>query len=67
MRRLPSFPTEIVDELTESQIRQGRDFRTSPFRISQASRLVKALNREGELIAIGEQKLPNLYHPILVL
>ncbi len=64
---LPTFPTEIVDELTESQIRQGRDFRTSPFRISQASRLVKALNREGELIAIGEQKLPNLYHPILVL
>ena len=64
---LPNFPIEIVDELTESQIRQGRDFRTSPFRISQASRLVKALNREGELIAIGEQKLPNLYHPILVL
>ena len=64
---LPNFPSELVDVLTESQIRQGRDFRTSPFRISQATRYVKALNREGELIAIGEQKLPNLYHPILVL
>ncbi len=64
---LPEFPSESVDALTEAQIRQGRDFRTSPFRISQASRYVKALNREGELIAIGEQKLPNLYHPILVL
>ncbi len=66
-RLLPAFPAEVVDLLTESQIRQGRDFRTSPFRISAASRLVKAMSQSGELIAIGEQKLPNLYHPILVL
>jgi tRNA pseudouridine55 synthase len=66
-RLLPAFPAETVDLLNESQIRQGRDFRTSPFRISQAARLVKAMSQSGELVAIGEQKLPNLYHPILVL
>lgn len=66
-RLLPAFPAETVDLLTESQIRQGRDFRTSPFRVSQSARLVKAMSQAGELIAIGEQKLPNLYHPILVL
>jgi tRNA pseudouridine55 synthase len=66
-RLLPGFPSETVDLLTESQIRQGRDFRTSPFRVSQSARLVKAMSQAGELVAIGEQKLPNLYHPILVL
>jgi len=66
-RLLPSIPVETVDLLTEAQIRQGRDFRTSPFRITQAARLVKAMSQSGELIAIGEQKLPNLYHPVLVL
>ena len=63
----PAFPSEAVDLLTEAQIRQGRDFRTSPFRISQDSRYVKAMSQSGELVAIGEQKLPNLYHPILVI
>jgi len=66
-RLLPEIPVETVDLLTESQIRQGRDFRTSPFRVSQAARLVKAMNQQGELIAIGEQRLPNVYHPILVI
>jgi hypothetical protein len=28
---------------------------------------VKALGPDGELIAIGEAKLPHVYHPILVL
>ena len=28
---------------------------------------VKAISRSGELIAIGEARLPLLYHPILVL
>ena len=64
---LPAFPCEAVDLLTEAQIRQGRDFRTSPFRISQESRYVKAMSQSGNLVAIGEQKLPNLYHPILVI
>lgn len=64
---LPHLPVERVDATTEAQIRQGRDFRTSPFRINAGHRLVKALNAQGELIAIGEQVLPNLYHPAVVL
>ncbi len=31
------------------------------------TRFVKALNSEGDLIAIGEARLPHLYHPVLVL
>jgi tRNA pseudouridine55 synthase len=67
MQLLPEFPTEIVDELTAGQIRQGRDFRVSPFRSRDDVKLVKAVSRSGELIAIGQAILPNLYHPILVL
>lgn len=64
---LPEMPAEIVDQLTESQIRQGRDFRVSPFRTRGGARLIKAVNASGELVAIGEAKLPNIYHPMLVL
>lgn len=67
MQLLPEFPTEIVDQITESQIRQGRDFRVSPFRTRDGVKLVKAVSRAGDLIAIGQAVLPNLYHPILVL
>lgn len=62
---LPKFPNELVDRFTAGQIRQGRDFRVSPFR-ARADRYVKAVTAEGELVAIGEVKLPNVYHPILV-
>lgn len=64
---LPEIPAEIVDALTAGQIRQGRDFRISPFRSRHAERLVKALTHEGDLIAIGEAILPNVYHPVVVL
>jgi tRNA pseudouridine55 synthase len=64
---LPEFPAEIVDAITAGQIRNGRDFRVSPFRPNSGSRFVKALNSEGDLIAIGEARLPHLYHPVLVL
>lgn len=63
---LPEMPNEIVDAVTEAQIRQGRTFRVSPFRSRGAARNVKALSREGELIAIGEIRLPNVYHPVVV-
>lgn len=66
-RLLPEFPLEIVDSITESQIRNGRDFRVSPFRGRGDARYVKAVTRAGELVAVGEIVLPNLYHPILVL
>jgi tRNA pseudouridine55 synthase len=64
---LPEFPAEMVDAITVGQIRNGRDFRVSPFRPQPGSRFVKALNAEGDLIAIGEARLPHLYHPVLVL
>ena len=65
-RLLPQFPVEVVDQITATQIRQGRDFRVSPFRVSKGAQYVKALNSDGDLLAIGEIKLPNLYHPVLV-
>ena len=63
---LPEFPTEQVDRLTAGFIRQGRDFRVSPFRVRAGARYVKAIADDGQLVAIGEARLPNVYHPILV-
>ncbi|HUD98598.1 MAG TPA: tRNA pseudouridine(55) synthase TruB [Bryobacteraceae bacterium] len=66
-RLLPDIPTVCVDSLTSGQIRQGRNFPVSPFRIMQGTRHIKAVSADGELIAIGEAVLPNMYHPIVVL
>jgi len=64
---LPEFPMEMVDQITAGQIRNGRDFRVSPFQAKKGARYVKAVTPTGELIAIGEARLPHLYHPLLVL
>ena len=64
---LPDIPSASVDALTAGQIRQGKDFRLSPFIERAGSKYVKAVGPEGDLIAIGEARLPNLYHPVLVL
>ncbi len=64
---LPEFPAQVVDTITETQIRQGRDFRVSPFRSGGGARYVKAINGRGELVAIGEAAMPNVYHPVVVL
>jgi tRNA pseudouridine55 synthase len=66
-RLLPDLPAEAVDASTVAFIRQGRDFRLSPFRPAPEAVLVKAVGPDGELVAIGEAKLPHVYHPILVL
>lgn len=71
---LPHFPSEIVDSVTAAQIRQGRNFRVSPFLVrtalnseaTDAANPVKAVTAEGELVAIGALVLPHVYHPILV-
>ena len=63
---LPGFPAVIVDEITAAQVRNGRNFQASPFR-AQAAKNVKAVTRSGDLIAIGEAVLPNVYHPVVVL
>ena len=64
---LPGFPAVFVDDLTVAQIRNGRNFAASAFRAQPAARHVKALNRQGEFIAIGEAVLPHVFHPIVVL
>jgi tRNA pseudouridine55 synthase len=64
---LPEFPAEMVDAVTVGQIRNGRDFRVSPFHVHKSARYVKAVTAQGELVAIGEARLPHLYHPVLVL
>ena len=64
---LPAFPAVFVDDLTAAQIRNGRNFPASPFRAQAGARHVKAITREGTLVAIGEAVLPNLYHPFVVL
>jgi tRNA pseudouridine55 synthase len=64
---LPDIPVEWVDSITVGAIRQGREFRVSPFRSAEPSQFIKAVSRDGELVAIGEAKLPNVYHPTLVL
>jgi tRNA pseudouridine55 synthase len=66
-RVLPEFPNAAVDTVTAGQIRQGKDFRLSPFVERSGSKYVKAVSPEGDLIAIGEVRLPHVYHPILVL
>jgi tRNA pseudouridine55 synthase len=66
-RLLPEIPAVFVDELTTAQIRNGRDFQASPFRSQPAARHVRAVTGRGELVAIGEAVLPNLYHPVVVL
>jgi tRNA pseudouridine55 synthase len=64
---LTQFPAEHFEIGMEAHIRQGRDFRTSPFVVPPGAPRVRALSRSGELIAIGELKIPNLYHPGTVL
>ncbi len=64
---LPQFPAAYVDAVVAAQIRQGREFRTSPFVVTPGAPFVKAVSHAGELIAIGELKFPNVYHPAIVL
>ncbi len=64
---LPGFPNVFVDDTTLAQIRNGRNFAASPFRSQPGAHHVKAMTRAGELAAIGEAVLPNLYHPVVVL
>ncbi len=64
---LPGFPAELVDAITVGQIRNGRDFRVSPFQTREGTRYVKAITPQGELVAIGEVRMPHVYHPVLVL
>lgn len=67
LEMLPGIPTVYVEDTVVNHIRQGRNFPVSPFRAQKTGRYVKAVSRHGELVAIGEAVLPNLYHPEVVL
>jgi len=64
---LPEFPVAIVDDLTATRIRQGRDFTISAFGRQGEASHVRAIGPGGDLIAIGEIVLPCVYHPVVVL
>ena len=64
---LPAFPAVIIDPATAGLVRHGQDFAVSPFRVELGTRYVKAVSTEGDLLAIGEAKLPHIYHPVVVL
>jgi tRNA pseudouridine55 synthase len=64
---LPQFPVVFVDDITTAQIRQGRDFNASPFRVGAGTEHVKAIDQAGNLVAIGRIALPHVYHPVVVL
>jgi tRNA pseudouridine55 synthase len=64
---LPHIPPVFVDDLTVRQIRQGRDFSVSAFRVNAGAEHVKAIGPDGTLVAIGRIALPHIYHPVLVL
>lgn len=66
-KMLPEFPCVLVDDAAVAGIRNGRNFPASPFRAQPGSRHVKAVTRDGALVAIGEAVLPNVYHPVVVM
>ena len=63
---MPGFSTVYIDDVSIAHVRNGRNFPASPFRPGGPTKYAKALSRTGDLIAIGEAVLPNLYHPIVV-
>ena len=64
---MPAMASVYVEEASVRDIRNGRNFPASPFRERTDAKYVKAVTRQGELVAIGELVVPNLYHPMVVL
>ncbi len=64
---LPEFPPVVVDDAGVRQIRQGRDFTVSAFRVDAGTEHVKAIGPDGNLVAIGRIVLPHVYHPVMVM
>lgn len=63
---LPEMPVCRVDSATAGRIAHGREFHVSAFSQHSTAERVKAVGPNGELIAIGELKLPGAYHPAIV-
>jgi tRNA pseudouridine55 synthase len=64
---MPLMASVYVEEGSVRDIRNGRNFPASPFRAVTDAKYVKAVTRQGELVAVGEIVVPNLYHPMVVL
>ena len=63
---LPEFPGVFVDDVMAANIRHGRAFNVSPFRVNAGSPHVKAIGPDGRLVAVGKIALPHTYHPVVV-
>lgn len=63
---LPEIPAQRVDDNAAARILHGRDFRVLAFPSGLSARRVKAIGPDGRLLAIGELRLPQTYHPIVV-
>jgi tRNA pseudouridine55 synthase len=63
---LPEMPAQRVDETAATRILHGRDFHILAFPAGPGARRVKAIGPDGRLLAIGELRLPQTYHPIIV-
>lgn len=63
---LPEIPGYRIDQATAARVLHGQDFRIHTFSAEPPPRRVKALDRSGELLAIGEMRLPWTYHPVIV-
>jgi len=62
-KMLPGFPA-CGWRVNGRAIRQRPQLSGLAIPFATASRHVKAVTREGQLVAIGEAVLPNLYHPV---
>jgi tRNA pseudouridine55 synthase len=65
-RLLPEIPALRVDQAAATRILHGRDFNVLAFPSGQAARRVMAIGPDGSLLAIGELRLSQTYHPIVV-
>jgi tRNA pseudouridine55 synthase len=63
---LPEMPAQRVDAVAATRILHGRDFRVLAFPTGPGAQRVKAIGPDGKLLAIGELRLPQIYHPIIV-
>jgi tRNA pseudouridine55 synthase len=63
---LPEMPAQRVDRNAAARIANGQDFEIASFPSASPAPRVKAIGPNGRLLAIGELKLPTLYHPMIV-
>ena len=63
---LPEMPAHRVDRNAAVRIAHGQDFEVASFPSGPPASKVKAIGPDGRLLAIGELKLPAIYHPMIV-